>query len=321
MKEVMQIKTHADFRRFFDNEEKCYEYLESKRFKNGLKCPYCENTERVYRCADHRFKCSECKKFFSCKTKSVFEFSNLPLTMWFEVIWILANNKKGVTSIWLSEEVGISQKTAWFLLKRIQSVMGNENKKVLKNEVEVDETYIYSPNKNKHRCRKIPHNRGRSLVGRTPIFVMVERKGNAFARTVESVESDALIPYIANFTESDATIFSDEWLAYQPLSRLGFDHQIVRHGIKEYVNGSASTNTAESFNYQIKKAVSNQHWISFKHSQLLCNSVVFRYNTRKMTFPERWDYWFNDIENTQIKYKDLVYGGRRNFAIEPVYGN
>ncbi|MCC8089365.1 MAG: IS1595 family transposase [Rikenellaceae bacterium] len=318
MKEVMQIKTHADFRKFFGSEEKCYEYLEAKRFKNGVKCLHCGNNEKIYKCAGHRWKCSKCTKSFSAKTKTCMEFSKIPLTTWFEVIWIVTNNKKGVSSIWLSGETGLSQRTCWFLLKRIQKVMGVENRKVLRGDIEVDETYIYSPNKNKHSSRKIPHNKGRSLIGRTPIFVMVERGGNAFARTVESVESDSLIPYIKKFSEKDCSIFSDEWIAYQPLSKLGYDHEIVRHGIKEYVSGKATTNTAESFNYQIKRAINTQHWISFKHSQLLCNSVVFRYNARKMSFTERFDHLFNDLEDSQIKYKDLIYGRRRNFAIEPV---
>ncbi|MCD8102008.1 MAG: IS1595 family transposase [Alistipes sp.] len=312
VKEILNIKTHDDLVRMFSDESKCYQYLEAKRWPNGVKCPYCKSGEKIWVCANHRYKCG-CGKLFSVRSNTCFARSNLRLQIWFSAIWRIANCKRGISSIELAQHIGVTQKTAWFLLHRIRNAMITQNNATLSNTVECDETYIHEEWKNRRHHKKHLGNKGRSLVGKSAAWIAVERGGKAVARKIDSTSSKALLPLVLNFTTSDATLMTDEWTGYVDVHKYR-EHYIVNHGRKQYADGPIHSNTAESLNALLKRMLYTYYSVSYKHLGLYLNEWMFRVNLRQKSFVERFDAFFEDINYT-VKYKDLTYGERHQYCI------
>lgn len=314
MKDLMKIKSRSDFTKLFDSPEKCILYLEAKRWKEGVKCPYCKSSDKIWICANHRYKC-KCGKLFNVRTNTCFMRSNLSLCKWFEAIWYIANNKRGMSSIQLAQEIGVTQKTAWFLLHRIRKVMGAQNNSKLSNTVECDETYIYEDWKHRRPHKRHLGNTGRSLIGKSAAWLAVERGGKAVARSINSVSSKTLLPLILNFTTDDAILMTDEFLGYKDVCKHR-EHFIVNHGKKQYVSddGIVHSNTAESLNALLKRMIYTYYSISYKHLDLYLNEWIFRANLRDKSFVDRFDTFCDDL-NYNIKYKDLTHGERQQYCI------
>ncbi len=313
MKEIVKVKTHADLVRIFCDEGKCYEYFEAKRWKSGIICPSCRSGDKIWKCANYRYKC-RCGKLFSVRAGTCFERSNLPLQKWFEAIWIICNCKRGISSVQLSQEIGVTQKTAWFLLHRIRKVMVTQNNATLSNTVECDETYIHEEWKNRRPHKKNLGNKGRSLVGKSAAWIAVERGRKAVARKIDSVSTDTLLPLVLNFTTEDATVMTGEWLGYTDMKNYR-THFVVNHGAKQYVDGNSHSNTAESLNALLKRILYTYYSVSYKHLELYLNEWMFRVNTREMkSFTERFETFFENINYT-VKYKDLTHGERQQYCM------
>ncbi len=159
--EYFKFNSVLDVLDVFSNDEVCMLYLEWRRWGGNVVSPF-DRTSKVYNCGKFRYKCKNTGKYFTVKTGTLFENTKISLRKWFVALYLESNHKKGISSLQLSKDIGVTQKTAWFMLHRIRKCFGEECVECLQNEVEADETYIEGSNKNRHKHKRIPGTQGRS---------------------------------------------------------------------------------------------------------------------------------------------------------------
>lgn len=290
----------------FKDEQTCIEYLEDLRWGGIVVSPF-DETSTVYKCKGDKYRCRNTGKYFNVKTNTLFDNTKIPLQKWFIAIWLVTSHKKGISSLQLSRDIDVTQKTAWFMLQRIRKCFGIENDNDLDNTMEVDETYVGGKNKNRHADKKVKNSQGRCAKDKTPILGMVERQGKLNARTVDNVQAETLTSEIIKNVKETANLFTDEWLGYKDISKI-YDHSIVKHNAKEYVNSKIYTNTIEGFWSLLKRGIFEiYHSLSKKHLQVYVDEFVFRYNTRKFGENDRFDLLLSNM-GVRTTYKGLIYG-------------
>ncbi|MBI3232932.1 MAG: IS1595 family transposase [Bacteroidetes bacterium] len=210
---------------YFSSEKVCRKYLERMRWADGVKvCPHCGSTEKIY-VMKHNYKCSACRKQFSLTKGTIFEKTKVSLQKWFVAIYLLSAHKKGISSCQLAEDLGVTQKTAWFMTQRIREMFKTGEVKKFETAVEIDETYVGG--KSEHQ--------GRSTKTKTVVFGILERESKTvMAQTVENAKAVTLVPIIEDHVEKDTEVFTDEWKAYSRLYKL-YNHSKVNHSKGEYV--------------------------------------------------------------------------------------
>jgi len=305
---MSKFKSIQDLLTIFPNEQTIINYLEKKRWNGYPVSPYNPNS-KVYKCANNWYKCKTTKKFFNVKTGTIFENTKLKLRDWFIACYLFASHKKGISSCQLARDLNITQKSAWYLLDNLRSVLKQTNfiKDMLENFVEIDETFVGGKNKNRHWNKKVPQCQGRSWKDKTPILGILEKSsGKLFTQVVPNTQQDTLEPIIRAKVKEGANVYTDEWLAYQDLGKW-FNHQVVNHRIKQYVNGKVTTNSIENFWFHLKRGIyGTYHWVSKKHLQGYSDEFTFRFNTRKKSEQERFDSVLLASIGQSLSYRELV---------------
>lgn len=285
----------------------CEGYLQEKKWKGTPTCPHCGEV-KVYRFADNiRFKCSSCKRHFNARTGTIFEGSKVGLRKWLIAIYLITGHKKGVSSHQLAKDLGVTQKTAWFMLHRIRWALqqGTFDKEKLYGDVEIDETFIGGKNKNRHAKKKLKNSQGGA--GKVPVLGIIKRGGELRAFKVKSTNIDNMRDHIFDNIHRKSLVYTDEHSAYCNL-KYAFYHQVVNHNRGEYVNGEAYTNTLEGFWALLKRSIFGiYHVVSPKHVQRYVDEAVFRYNTKCDGEFLRLDKML-EMMGRRLKYDDLIKG-------------
>lgn len=200
------ISTFQLFQKFPDAES-ARKYLEGRLWPNGVTCPTCKASERIGTRKGGFYRCHACNLDFTVRTGIIFERSHVPLNKWLYAMYLLVTARKGISSMQLGKEIGITQKSAWFVLQRLREACGHDTAK-LKGIVEVDELFIGAKEANKHESKRL--GAGRGPVGKTPIIGMRERGGRTKAIIVREI--DKRTAYLAVFRniETGSTIYTDE---------------------------------------------------------------------------------------------------------------
>ena len=266
--------------------------------------PHCEGN-RIYHFSDRKtFKCGDCRQRFSIKVGTIFMDTKLPLRKWFMAIWLITNNPKGIASTTLAKNLGITQKSAWFVLHRLRHAARTKSFNApLKGDVEVDETYVGGKSINKHGRRS---GSGGGPKDKTPVVGAVERGGEVVAKVVPVASQPVLQEFIRRQVSRNADLLAtDAHAAYASLT--GYpQHEIVNHNAGQYRRGRAHTNSIESVWALLKRQIIGiHHYVSPKHLQRYVDEMTWRLNRRDLNVTGRMNDLFNHVEG-RLTYKALT---------------
>jgi transposase-like protein len=293
--------------RYFSDPKTCVETVAAVRWPNGPKCPKCEGKRLSFLKTRLMWKCLDCQKQFSVKVGTIFEDSPIGLDKWLTAMWMLANCKNGISSYEVARGLGITQKSAWFLLQRIRYAMHHGSFDKLSGNVEVDETFIGGKARNMHKSKRLGKLGGslHGVGGKEMVFGMVERGGKVRPIHLLGRSKPILQKKIKENVEAGSAIFSDELDSYDGLSP-EFKHEVVNHAV-EYVRDNVHTNTMENFWSLLKRGLHGTY-ISVEPFHLFryLDEQAFRYNERKRTDAERFQTVLSCVGGKRLTWNTLT---------------
>ena len=294
--------------RYFSDLDVCTEYVAKLRWPEGPVCPACGCMEYSYLTTRRVWKCKACKKQYSVKVGTVFEESRLGLDKWLPAVWLVANSKNGVSSHALGRSLGVTQKSAWFMLHRIRLAM-QQGGIVMAGEVEIDETFVGG--KVGYMKREARERRGitrKGGLGEHKVAVMgfKERNtGRVQAQVIPDAKGATLKPIVAEKVKDGSTVYTDHWSGYTGLEGR-FTHETVNH-VERYVEGRVHTNGIENFWALLKRGL-NGTYVSIdpSHPFRYVDERVFTFNERGLTDLGRFSTVLGRISGLRLTYTDLI---------------
>ncbi len=293
--------------RLFPDDATAEKWFAEKRWGDTPACPHCGSVN-VQSGTKHKtmpYRCREkgCAKRFSVKIGTVMHGSNISYQQWAVAVYLATIGIKGVSSMKLHRDLGITQKSAWHLAHRIREGFAPASKTLMSGPVEVDETCIGGKEKNKHGSKKLKA--GRGPVGKTAVVGVKDRSTKrVHAKVANRTDAETLQSFVTANTENHALVYTDEARAYQGLPR---QHETVNHSVSEYVNGMAHTNGIESFWALLKRGYHGAyHKMSEKHLGRYVNEFAGRHNIREADTIDQMAAMARGFDHRRLKYADLV---------------
>ena len=309
MEAIYEPQTLQEAILYFSVPENCLKYLVLRRpeWKNGVVCPTCGSDSVGFLKNQLRWQCSNRhpKRQFSVKVGTVMEDSPIGLDKWLPATWMILNARNGISSCEIHRALGVTQKTAWFMLHRIRLAQQGKHGGKLSGEVEVDETFIGGKSRNMHKAKRERVITGTGGKDKTVVMGMIERGGNVRAFVVDNRRKHQLQKQIREHVEAGAAIFGDELRSYDGLSA-DYRHAVINHAV-EYVNDNVHTNSMENFWSLLKRGLHGTY-ISVEPFHLFryIDEQAFRFNNRRMTDAERFDIGVREIVGKRLTYAELT---------------
>jgi transposase-like protein len=300
--------------RYFSTADFATEYFAKMRWPSGVCCPHCGSTDVAYLANQRRWQCREKhpRRQFSAKVGTIFEESPLGLDKWFVAVWCITNAKNGISSCELARALGVTQKSAWFMLHRVRHAMHVGGFEKFSGECESDETFVGGKAKNMHLSRRKEKIHGTGGAGKAVVHGIIQRgdkpkkvSSKVTATVVGNVKRKTLAPIIQDTVEAGSHVYTDALKSYDGLS-LNYVHQVIDHA-QEYVRGRVHTNGMENFWSLLKRAISGTYVsVDEPHLQRYVDEQVFRFNERKLNDGERFTTVLPGVVGKRITYKELI---------------
>ncbi len=277
------------------------------RWPDGIECPFCASSKVATR--KNRkplpFHCSSCRKYFSVKTGTLMQSSNLGCRTWAIGIYVLVTGLKSVSSMKLHRDLGISQKSAWFMLHRIRETWAKNDGGLFEGPAETDETHVGGKRRNMHVAKR-QELKGRGPVDMVSVAGIKDRSTNKVrAQVVDQRDSETLQGFIRDNVKSGAVVYTDDATTYNDMA--GFHHESVKHSVSEYVRGQAHTQGIESFWSTLKRAYKGTfHQISPKHLQRYVQEFAGRHNIRDLDTIHQMMSVARGFVGKRLGYRELV---------------
>jgi len=302
---MQQFKNLKEMMAAYSDESVCRAYMEEMRWGGNITCPFCamNNPYKLKNGKSYRCRDKECKKDFTVTVGTIFENSKVKLSVWMASIYLVTAHKKGISSLQLSRNLGITQKTAWFVLHRIRLLMGESDPDVaMDNVVEIDETYVGGKFENMNR-KKLHEHRESGKDNKIAVMGLLERDGKA---KLTVIGKNTFKEIIRQNVAPSAMVITDSHLSYSGLQNEFAAHETVNHNIKEFKRGNIYTNTVEGFFSQFKRTIiGTYHQVSPKHLHMYCAETTYRFNSRKMTDADRFKIAISNTKG-RLTYNQLI---------------
>lgn len=315
---MKEPKTLQEAIKFFADPDNCMGYMKYRRWPEGVECPTCGradvrfiSTRRMWECKD-----KHPKRQFSVKVGTIFEDSAIALEKWLVAVWMLANCRNGVSSYEIARTIGVTQKSAWFMLHRIR--LGLQDKTGGKlggpaGPVEMDETYIGGKARNMHKSKKARFSKVgmQGGHGKTVVIGALQRGGKVKARVIGDRKYPAVHGAVRDFVEAGSTLMTDEFSGYLDLAP-EYNHNVINHLVK-YVDGQIHTQGIENFWSCLKRGL-NGTYIAVEPFHLFryVDEQAFRFNNRKddagkvTSEFDRFDLALTHIAGKRLTYTALT---------------
>jgi transposase-like protein len=302
---------------FFADYSNCRKAVESIRWPNGVvACPTCGSERVTWLETQRRYKCyaKHPRAQFSLKVGTLFEDSAIGLEKWLPALWLLTNCKNGISSYELARALGVTQKTAWFMLSRLRFALNTEATGKFNGHVEADETFIGGKARNMHAAKRkrLGISQSRSMIGKVAVMGLLERHrkddGGAKVRfqVVANRKKHQLERVVAENVESGANLYTDALRSYDRMGQKGYVHSVIDHA-EAYADGAVHTNGLENFWSLLKRAIKGTY-ISVEPFHLFryLDEQAFRFNNRLMSDAERFALALGGIVNKRLTYTALT---------------
>jgi transposase-like protein len=322
MAENAAPQTLIDAIRHYSDLDVCQQELAAARWPCGVECPTCGSKKVGYLANQRRWQCSQKhpRRQFSVKVGTIFEDSPIGLGKWFVAMWMLANCKNGVSSYEIARGIGVTQKTAWFMLHRLRLAMQTRSFRKMSGEVEVDETYIGGKARNMHHQKRIrlmtapradgkPSNSANRWAGKVAVMGLLERGDDGTSRVVtmpvENVRKHQLGGIVREHVEEGSTVCTDDLHSYKHLNG-EYDHRVINHA-HAYVDGRVHTNGLESFWALLKRTIGGTY-VSVEPFHLFryLDEQTYRFNNRKWTDANRFAAALESVTGRRVMYRELT---------------
>jgi len=305
---MTEPKTLQEAVLYFSDPDNCLNYLVAKRWPKGIVCPTCgsknvsfNGSRRIWQCSSHH-----AMRQFSVKVGTIFEDSPIGLYKWLTAVWMITNDKNGISSYEVARGIGVTQKTAWFMMHRIRLALQDETGGKLGGEVEVDETFIGGRARNVHLDKRQEKITGTGGSGKVAVMGMLERKGRVRTKVVPNVRKRQLQPIVQEHVAAGSNVFTDALQSYDGLDR-DYIHSVIDHA-EAYVKENVHTNGLENYWSLLKRTIRGTY-VSVEPFHLFryLDEQAFRFNNREdFADRDRFDLAVSQIIGKRLTWNRLT---------------